>query len=231
MLPDPLIKKYDALPQIFLRNEFYRRKYHWVLGVFILGLFVIGVLAWMLNYLIKHPPHPLYFVTDNAGRLIQEIPAQQPNMTTLDVEKWTVAAVEAAYSYDFINFRSQMQDAQKYFTDYGWRNYMKGLQDSNNLVALAQRKMIVTAKVVGAPKLLAEGPIGKSKTYAWKFEMPLLVTYSLPPYNDKSKFQNPHVITAIVQRQDALSSYKGLGIVQMVDSLAGAAPPGLGATS
>ncbi|MDR3492494.1 MAG: DotI/IcmL/TraM family protein [Gammaproteobacteria bacterium] len=225
------IKTYDALPHILLRNEFYRRKYYWLLGVFFLGIVVIALLGWMLTYLVKHPTHPLYFVTDSVGRLIREIPPQQPNMTTADVSAWAVAAVESAYSYDFINFRSQMQDAQKYFTDYGWRNYMKGLDASNNLVALKQRKMIVVAKVIGTPKLSAEGPLGKERIYAWKFEMPLLITYSLPPYNEKSDFQNPHVITVIIQRQDALSSYKGLGIVQMVDNLAGAAPAGLGATT
>ncbi len=215
----------DALSLVFLRNEFYRKKYYLLLAVFFLALLVIVILGSMLRYLVKHPPHPLYFVTDNVGRFVQDIPGQQPNMTTSEVAAWTTTAVEAAYSYDFLNYHAQLQDAQKYFTDYGWRNYMKGLTASNNLVALTQRKMVVIAKVIGTPKLAAEGPLGKTGTYAYKFEMPLLVTYNLPPYDGKAKFENPLVITVIVQRQNILSSYKGLGIVQMIGTLAqGAAP-------
>ncbi|MDR3478909.1 MAG: DotI/IcmL/TraM family protein [Gammaproteobacteria bacterium] len=207
----------DALVMIFTRNEFYRRKYRLIVGVAALGIFVIMVLAGMLFYLVKNPRHPLYFVTDGAGRFIQEIPVQRPNMSVDDVLAWSQDAVEAAFSYDFMNYRSQLQNAQKYFTDFGWRSYMKGLQDSNNLLALTERKFVVIAKVVAPPKLLAQGPIGKTAIYGYKIEMPVLVSYlKAPLYDEKSRIQNPLLVTVIVERQDLLSSYKGLGIVQMI---------------
>lgn len=206
----------DALVLVYTRNSFYRKKYHVALGVSVLALLVIAILIGAVAYLIKAPPSPLYFVTDNAGRLIQDPPLSQPNMTDEAVGQWVKAAVEAAYTYDFNNYRGQLQAAQKYFTDYGWRNYMKGLQASDNLVALTQRKWVVTAQVVGEPKLLATTYLGKAGVYAWKFEMPLLVSYYRPPYDDKSRIQNPLVITVIVARQSVLSSYQGLGIMQMI---------------
>lgn len=216
---DHKIGNEDALAMIYSRNAFYRAKYRLILGVSAIGLLLIITLMGVLVYLVKHPPHPLYFATDDAGRFIQQIPGQQPNMTTPEVAIWVTQAVEAAYSYDFINYRLQLQNAQKYFTDYGWHQYMRGLEASNNLLALAQRKFVVIAKVVNTPKLIAEGPLGKSGTYAWKFEMPVLVTYLTPPYDDKSKFENPLIVTVVVSRQDILASYKGLGIVQMIGTL------------
>lgn len=210
----------DALVMIYTRNNFYRRKYHVILGITILGLCVIGFLASVLAYLIKAPPHPLYFVTDDVGRLIQDVPVTQANMSNKDVADWVKEAVTAAYTYDFHNYRGQLQAAQKYFTDYGWHNYMKGLEASDNLLALTTRKWIVTAQVVGEPKLLGETHLGKAQIYAWKFEMPVLVSYYKPPYDDKSKVENPIVITVIVERVSILSSYKGLGIVQLVGTMA-----------
>jgi hypothetical protein len=218
--------KQDALKFIFLRNDFYRKKYYLAVGVFLLCFFLLSMLVGVLVYVVKHPPKPLYFATDDAGRFLLDVPLQQPNMTTNEVMAWVVEAVQAAYSYDYKNYHVQLQSAQKYFTDYGWRTYMKGLQASNNLLALTGRKQIVIAKVLPTPELIAEGPLGSANAYAWKFKMQMLVTYLMPPnYDDKSKIENPLLISVIVQRQNLLSSNKGLGIVQLIGALAQAPAP------
>lgn len=208
----------DALLMIFERNNFYRRQYLLALGAFGMALLVLVVLIVVLIYVIRNPTAPLYFATDNVGRLIRVVPVTQPNMSTEDVTKWTINAVEKTYSYDYVNYRRQLQSAQKYFTTYGWTKYMSALKASNNLVALSSRQMLIQAKVVGAPKLIVAGLLGGS--YAWKFEMPVLVTNWLPPYDAQSKFVNALTVTVIVQRMPILQSSDGVGIVQLVASMA-----------
>ena len=207
----------DALVLVQLRNHFYKKKYYLALIAYLLSLLVVGILVCALVYLIRNPTHPLYFVTDRLGRLIQDLPLDTPNMPTNDVAAWAIDAVEGAYSYDHVNYRAELQSVQKYFSDYGWRNYMSSLTASNNLLALTQRKMIIIAKVVSQPKLVTEGLLGGA--YAWKFELPVLVTYLTPPYDEKSRFQNPLIVTVVVQRKSILTSYKGLAIIQMIGSI------------
>lgn len=208
----------SGLALIFARNAFYKRLHYLVLAAFALSILVIGILTWVLYFLVKNPPQPLFFATDDAGRLVEIVPLDKPNMSTDEVIAWTIEAFQRSASYDFVNYRTQLQDAQKYFTEYGWSTYMKAMTLANNMPALIQRKQIVIAQVVSRPKIVAQGILGGA--YAWKFEMPVLVTYWLPPYNDKSKFLNSQVVTVIVQRQEILKSYKGLGIVQLVAQLA-----------
>lgn len=208
------LERDDALMLVCLRNEFYRKKYRAMLGIYFLSLLCVLVLMGVIVYLIRNPTHPLYFATDKVARLIPEVPVQEPNMTTQDVSNWAVNAIESAYSYDFVNYRAQLQDSQKYFTTYGWDRYLKALKDSDNLLALTKYKYVVTAKVVGAPILLNEGTLGG--THAWKFQMPVLVTYAEPPYDGKTGFQNPLMVTVTIQRQDLLLSYDGLGISRMI---------------
>lgn len=203
----------DPLILVHLRNQFYKKKYYLVLGTYVLCMIAIVILVTLLVYVVRHPTRPLYFLTDSVGRLIQEVPVTMPGMSTDAVSAWTIEAVEAAYSYDFMNYRAQLQDAQKYFTEYGWRSYMAGLTASNNLLALAERKMVFVANVVGKPKLINQGILGRA--YAWKFQMPLLVNFLEPPY-DKTTFSNAYQVTVIVQRQKLLQSYKGLAILQMI---------------
>lgn len=204
----------DALVVVLARNAFYKRLHYLALAVFLWCIVVLAMLSWAVLYLVRNPTHPLYFATDDVGRLIEIIPVATPNMTKEDVIKWSIDAVEATYSYDYINYRAQLQEAQKYFTNYGWTQYINALRASNNLVALTQRKMVALAQVVGQPKVLVEGLL--SGAYAWKFQMPVLVTYLYPPYDDKSRFTNPLEVTVIVQRQPPLEGYKGLGILQMI---------------
>lgn len=210
--------EHDALLLVFTRNRYYRRQYFLALGAFALSLLVIIILMGVFVFIKRNPTHPLYFATDSVGRLIQVVPVNQPNMSVDDVTNWVVEAVETTYSYDYVNFHYQLQSAQKYFTNYGWSNYIKALNASNNIVALRERRMIVITKVVDTPKILAQGIL--SGAYAWKFEMPILETYWLPPYDDKSKFTNPLTVTLIVQRQPILQSYKGIGIVQIIGAMA-----------
>lgn len=208
----------DALVMVHVRNAFYRGKFRFVLGLYVLSLIVNSILVGTIVYLINHPTAPLFFPADKIGRLIQVIPLSESNMTMPEVVNWTIEAVEAAYSYDFVNYRGQLQNAQKYFTDGGWRNYMKSLAASNNFKALTERRFIIIAKVVAPPKLLLDGRIGTAQ--AWEFEMPVLITYLMPPYNEKSKFSNPLLVTVTVRRQDVLQSYKGLAVTQLIANIA-----------
>lgn len=208
----------DALIAVFSRNAFYKRLHYLALGAFALSLLVIGFLTWMLIYMLSHPVRPLYFAVDEIGRLIDVVPVSKPNMTTQEASNFALDAIISAFSMDYVNYRSQLQGAQKYFTTYGWSKYMGALKSNNNLLALTQRRQIVNVQIVGQPKLITQGLLAGA--YAWKFEMPMLATYWEPPYDDRSKYSNALIVTIIIQRQPILQSYKGVGVVQIIARMA-----------
>lgn len=213
----------DALKLVFERNHFYKKKFYATLGVWLVALIIIAILIFIIVYSYKNQAKPYYFVADQMGRLVRDIPLSQQNMSKDALMAWTVEAVESANSFDFVNFRRQLQSAQKYFTDTGWATYMKELTISDNLLALQTRKWVFDAKVVQQPTLLTEGVLGTVR--AWKFQMPMLVSYYKPPlYDEASKTFNPYVVTVIVVRQNMLQSYKGLAIYSMVIAAAPEAP-------
>lgn len=213
-----------GLQMVFDRNAFYRRQYLWTLLAFILSMLTNVVLVFVLAYVIRHPTAPMYFAADEVGRLIQVIPVDQPNMSDEDVEAWAMRVASATYSYNYVNYRSQLQEVQRFYTSYGWTRYLNALQSSNNLVALNERRMIQTAMPVAKPSMLAKGILGGA--YAWKFKMPMLVTYWMPPYDDQSRFSNALEVTIIVQRQPILQSDHGLGVLQIIGSMAPPPPAG-----
>lgn len=212
------MKNEDALVSVILRNSFYRRQYFLALGAFFISLVVIVILSFVLVYVVRHRSEPLYFATDNVGRLIEIAPINKPNMSLDEVTAWTVKAVERATSYDYVNFRRQMQEMQNYFTSYGWRTYMAALKANGNLNALKNKRMIYLSKVVDTPKLEVEGDLDGA--YSYKFTMQMLLTTLQPPYDDTTSQLYAWDVSVIVQRQPALQSRDGLGILQLVISAA-----------
>jgi len=212
-MPDELEKHQGPLA-ILQRNAFYRQRFHLLAGLCVLSALMNLVLGGLLHWIVHHPRNPVYFPADSAGRLIQEVPLDQPVLSAQNVANWVIHAVESTLSFDFVNYHSQLQNAEVYFSDPGWVAYMKGLSQSNNLLAFTQRKLVGIAKVTGVPGLLKVGQLPDGRL-AWKFEMPVLMEYRMPPFDEKSVFYNPLVVTVVVRREDILEGNNGLGIVQM----------------
>ncbi len=210
----------DALVLIFSRNAFYKRLHYLALAALGMMVLTIGILIWVLIYVAKMQPLPLYFATDNVGRLVHISPVGRPNMTNEEITQWVADAVQAAYSYDYLNYRAQLQNAQKYFTGYGWSKYLKALEASNNLDGVKERRWIGLAKVVESPKILEQGVLSTGE-YAWKFQVYILATYLRPPAYDQATMRvDPLILTVLVERQPVLQSFKGLGIAQIVAEFA-----------
>src|SRR5690349_3233681 len=125
---------YQAAELIILRNAFYRTRLHFVFFLWVLSVLGMIVLCSIVFSFIRHPIQPVYFPVDHAGKLIKEVPITQQNLSDLSVTAWVKNAVEVAYSYDFVNYRAQLQNAQQYFFENGWQQYMRGLTQSGNLV-------------------------------------------------------------------------------------------------
>src|SRR5262245_58488610 len=144
----------NALELVRLRNEFYRDSYRRVMMILLLAILVIFILAGSLTYVLTHPPAPRYFATDSTGRIIPLIPLDRPNLSTSALLQWANSAAVAAFTYNFVNYRQELQAASEFFTPEGWQAFIQSLQQSNNLSAVIAKKLVVSAVATGAPVVL-----------------------------------------------------------------------------
>lgn len=200
----------DALTAVALRNTFYRdgqRKLIIVLLVSMLGNFL---LAGILAYLLSHPPLPKYFATSINGRITPLFPLNEPNQSDPAVLQWANTAAIAAFSFNFVNYKSELQASSLFFTPEGWDQFLTALTQSNNLDAVKAKKLIVSAVATRAPIILQKGILNGK--YAWRVQMPILVTYQ-----SASDFsQQNNVVTMLITRISTLNSPRGIGISQFV---------------
>lgn len=200
----------DALTVVTLRNKFYKDSQRKVVLALLAALLVNLVLASMLVYLLTHPPAPKYFATTISGRITPLFPLNEPNQSDPAVLQWANQAAIASFTYNFVNYRDELQASSGFFTAEGWDQFLHALQQSNNLDAVKAKKLIVSAVATRAPIILQKGVLNGS--YSWRVQMPILVTYQ-----SASEFtQQNNVVTLLITRVSTLNSPRGIGISQFI---------------
>ena len=200
----------DALTVVALRNKFYKDSQRKVMSALLISILVNLVLGSMLIYIITHPPAPKYFATSINGRITPLFPLDQPNQSDSAVLQWANQAAIASFTYNFVNYRDELQASSGFFTPEGWDQFLNALQQSNNLDAVKAKKLIVSAVATRAPIILQKGILNGS--FSWRVQMPILVTYQ-----SASEFtQQNNVVTMLITRVSTLNSPRGIGIAQFV---------------
>lgn len=200
----------DALTVVQLRNKFYKDSQRKVMLTLLIALLVNIILASLLVYMITHPPAPKYFATSINGRITPLFPLNEPNQSDSAVLQWANQAAIAAFTYNFVNYRDELQASSGFFTPEGWDQFLSALQQSNNLDAVKAKKLIVSAVATRAPIILQKGVLNGS--FSWRVQMPILVTYQ-----SASEFtQQNNVVTMLITRVSTLNSPRGIGISQFV---------------
>jgi len=207
----------DVAVLIRLRNEFYRDNYHRILMVLLLAFLTILLLIGALTYVVTHPPQAKYFATNSSGRIVPLVALNEPNLSKAALLQWANTAAVAAFTYNFVNFRQELQAASEFFTSAGWEAFVKSLTQSRNLAAVRAKNLVVSAVATGAPIILQEGVV--SGRYTWRVQMPMIVTYQ----SGSQISQQSLIITMLVTRISTLNSPQGIGIAQFIGTPSGTA--------
>jgi len=195
-----------------LRNNFYRDNYRRIMGVLVVFAGISIALILCVVYLLTHRPTPEYFAATESGRILKLVPLNRPTVSSKMLLNWASEVATGAYSYSFANFRSRLQNLQPYFTQAGWKNFMASLKNSDNITAIEQRKLIVSAVVSGTPVIIKQAIL--DGRYAWKVQIPVLVTYQ----SASESFQSSYYVTMVIVRVSTLQNENGIGVAQFIQT-------------
>lgn len=198
----------DALELVKLRNNFYRDNYRRLVSLLLLLIVINFALIGGIVYLITKRPPPQYFATSADGRITPLYALSSPVVTPAELLQWANQAAVASYTFNFVNYRQELQTAAQYYTPEGWAQFQAGLKASRNLEAVLAKKFVVSAAATGAPVITDQGIL--NGRYAWRIRIPLLVTYQ----NTNEQVQQPVTVTLLVTRVSTLDTPKGIAITQ-----------------
>jgi intracellular multiplication protein IcmL len=193
------------------RNQFYRDSYRRVLLILLISFLLNVTLISVIYYQIVTRPTPTYFATNEDGTLKELIPLNQPYVNQEQLLSWASQAAISAYSFNFLDYRANLQNARKYFTPEGFDNYVKSLDSSGNLKATIERKLVVKPVITDVPIIVKEGMIAGVR-YGWRIQIPMLIQY----VSASDKIEQPVLVTLLVVRVSTLDSGTGIAISSFV---------------
>ena len=188
----------------FLSKSKHTFRFKVLLCSFILNLLILGYVTKMYLY----PMQPDYYSTSVNGKTQALISLSEPNTSDTAITQWAALATVQAYSYDFVNYESQIQSLRKYFTDDAWDFFLQSLTTSNTVDQVVAKKLVVNAVVIDPPVILAKGYL--NGVFSWRMQIPILVTYQAA----RGFYTQKLLISLLVSRISTLQSVNGIGISQ-----------------
>ena len=201
----------NAYKTMVLRNEFYRDGFRKL--ILILAVMTIALLTAVgaLYYEMTNPPESRYFATSPNGTIVPVHPLSQPVFSTAEILEWSTQVVLRSFSYDFVNYRAQLQGVAKNYTGFGWRRFRAALDSSRELQTIIQQKAVMSAVPAGAPVILNQGV--NRGSYAWMIQIPIVLQIQ-----GTLNISQPLLVTIQVTRVSLENNPKGVGISQFVAS-------------
>ncbi|ODN43851.1 type IVB secretion system apparatus protein IcmL/DotI [Piscirickettsia litoralis] len=197
----------SALTQVKLRNDFYRDNFRRVSLVLLISVLINFLLLVAFVVSLSLRPEPKYFATTSNGQLIRLHSLASPVVNDSSVISWLSDNIPNINTLDFLNYRSEIQQKRKYFTKYGWEQYLKAFKPIVEKVR--DNKYIVRAVLSDVPVVTQKGKI--DGVYSWRLQIPLLITYQKGGSKDTQ-----HVVwTVLVQRSNEYANTL-FGISQII---------------
>lgn len=192
------------------RNYFYRDGYRNTMKALLGAILVILCLLALVVYQFYTKPAPVYFATQTNGMLIQIQPLYEPLVDEETLLSWASRAAIAAFSFNFLDYQDDLQKMREYFTPGGFNNYLDALRQTGNLDTVIEKRLVVKGVVTEVPVIVQHGLI--KGRYAWKMEIPMLVSY----VSASETLKQPILVTMLIARVPTQDKPQGIAIAQFV---------------
>ena len=200
----------EAVATELSRSAYSRERFIFLLRTLYCALGLIALLTVANVYLAVRPVETKVIAKDPMGGIKELVTLEKPLNSQNEMLAWATNAVTGAFTLSFSNYQQQLQDVRFNFTEPGWRGFQEALRGRGVLDAIINSKYVSTAVPTAAPVVVQQGLIeGK---YAWRIEIPLIVTYESASGRASQSF----LVEATIIRRPETENPRGLGIQSIV---------------
>lgn len=178
---------------------------------FIMGVCLAGSIALngYLGYKVANV-QPEYFASTGNVRIIPLIPLSQPVMSVADVIDFAQKATRRSMTMDFLNYREQLENSRRYFTDAGFQSFLNSLSSSGILDTIRNSRYNMNA-TTETGVLAQQGVVDGRRVYVVNFPLTVKLAGQTSERADQ-KF----LATVRVERISTAIDAQGIAITQVV---------------
>ena len=190
-------------------NQFYRLYYHYFLIILVVLIVLMMSAIAMVMYQVKTRPLPVFSASQPDGKKMGLVSFDEPNLLPETILRFASKAATTAYTFDFVNYNEQISLARPYFTDTGWSDFKASI--SRLIQTIVANQLFVAGVVSGPPVISNQGPL-PDIDYAWRVQIPFLVTYQSANTTTRRQF---YVVITIIRVPTSVNP-QGIGVSQFV---------------
>lgn len=175
----------------------------------------LGIALFMNVYQVVRPIAHDYIFADRTGRIVTMYALDKPNLSDSDVAAWATEIVCESMTFDYVNWRSELERASHGFTKSGWDAFQSNLETSQLLQTVIGNEAVLTTKPTSSPQLTDNGLM--NGVYAWRMKIPIQWEIRSHGANGQSKTETKNLIASVtIVRQPEVSSEKGVAIAKIM---------------
>jgi intracellular multiplication protein IcmL len=196
----------EELYTIRLKNDFYRDGSYKIYLAMLIAIASLAILSLTSFFLLTIKPSPVKFATDADFRIFPPAPLALPYISEADLIQWVSMVIPNAFTFDFVNYTTELNNVRANFSENGWLKYSDILNTYINANKVTNLKLYITASSDRAPKIIKQNLLdGK---YSWWVEVPLSLRFR---NNDKSS-DTQLMLNVLVSRISTLNDLLGVTI-------------------
>lgn len=135
----------------------------------VLGFTIVACVYWFPKY--------RYIPTTNNQAICEVSTEDSPRVSAATVAEYAKEAVINSYSYDYVNYRTNLNAAgSKWYTDDGRKAFLKTLDESGNLERVIMGRMILRSVSTQSAQLEESGIYPGGQRY-WLVQVPIAIEF------------------------------------------------------
>lgn len=210
---EKIIAGSDAATVMAMRQLVMRASNKTYKVIVISQLIAIVGLSFVCWQMFSHQPEQKIIGLTNDMRVITLAPLSDPKLSNAQIVAWATRAVIDTYTFDFVNYRGQLQKAgNEYFTQEGFVAFAKELKSSGVLDRVKEGKYVLSTTVTSTPTIVSQGQI--NGRHAWKIQAPVVVTLQ----NSGQRSSEKRLVEIVALRSQELLDKGGVGITRFAVS-------------
>lgn len=190
-------------------NSAYIRFYPWFFYGLMISIILLLLTVTVVFFQVFNRPLPAYYAVQPNGQKMKLEPNLAPSLIAPTIIRFASKAATLAYTFDFVNYNEQISAARTYFTDRGWEEFNASIAGLTN--SIVERQLFISGVVSGTAVIANEGPL-PGADYAWRVQIPFLVTYQS---SDTTSKRNNMVIVTIIKVPTSVNP-QGIGIDRFI---------------
>jgi intracellular multiplication protein IcmL len=172
----------------------------------------ITLLTFVCIWIFHFPEYRFVSTYDNSS--ICEVPtSENPDTTDESIEDFAKDTVLNTYSFDYVNYRSKIDDtANRYYNENGRKSLFRSFDESENLTRVIKGRLILKSMAVNVPQI---EEVASDKSY-WVVQVPIVIEF-YSGGNAKPSSSDPYIaIVRIVKENPSKVRKKAIAADQVL---------------